>query len=484
MPARPSRKIKLALWTSAAAFLALSLAFALDTLGVAPRELALYVEYRVADQSPAIAGIAAWAAQTLRRLERGDLQALDLVALRVGAQNSVEPAKANFRKSVVPVKSAPEARAAIARAQPGDIITFSPGTYRFTGGGPYIQAARPGAPGRAITVRAERPGTVLLEMELAEGFLVTAPYWTFENLSMRGVCGEHSTCEHAFHVVGQAAHFTARNNTVLDYNAHFKINGDGKHVPDHGLIEGNTLSNSSVRKTANPVTPIDLVAASHWTIRRNLISDFVKGGGDQISYGAFVKGGGEDNRLEQNVVVCESRLRGAPGQRVGLSLGGGGTASENCRERRCITEQQASTMQANLIVSCSDDGIYVNRAADSSIRHNTLIDTGPIVVRFPESSADVEGNLVDSGIQSRDGGVLRASENRQTRMAYLYLGLHPARWLFADAGAFDFTWAGSPPRRRSDGPPVPELCGEPRPPRAAFGAFEDFSRCWRQAKAL
>ena len=97
-----------------------------------------------------------------------------------------------------------------------------------------------------------------------------------------------------------------------------------------------------MRDTANPVTPIDLVAASHWTIRGNLITDFIKGGGDRISYGAFAKGAGAHNVFEQNVVVCEAHAARTPGQRVGLSLGGGGTGKPYCRDGRCIIEQETA----------------------------------------------------------------------------------------------------------------------------------------------
>jgi hypothetical protein len=99
-------------------------------------------------------------------------------------------------------------------------------------------------------------------------------------------------------------------------------------MPDNGVIESNTLGNTSIRRTGNPVTLIDLVAASHWAIRGNVISDFINGQGNQISYGAFAKGGGSANRFERNVVLCENILKGTSGQRVGLSLGGGGTGPE------------------------------------------------------------------------------------------------------------------------------------------------------------
>src|SRR5207249_4850273 len=106
----------------------------------------------------------------------------------------------------------------------------------------------------------------------------------------RGVCGQQNNCEHAFHVVGGAHHVVIENNLVTDFNAHVKINGRAGLFPDNGRISNNTLINRSPRRTETPVTPIDLVAASNWSIEGNLIADFVKAGGDFTSYGAFAKG--------------------------------------------------------------------------------------------------------------------------------------------------------------------------------------------------
>jgi parallel beta-helix repeat protein len=254
------------------------------------------------------------------------------------------------------------------------------------------------------------------------------------------------------------------------------VNGEHRRFPDHGLIEYNTIRNTAPRQTEAPVTPIDIVAANHWTIRGNLISDFIKAQGDRISYGAFVKGGGSHNRFERNVVLCEDVLRGQPGWRVGISLGGGGSEAEFCRDRACALEQSEGTIEANLVASCSDDGIYVNRGAMSRITHNTVIDTGGIAVRFPESSAEVQGNLVDGTIRMRDGGLIHAGDNLQTGMTALYLGRHPQRVVFRDAPALDLRWKTIAPRLRDQSPSV-DLCGTARPAVPAYGAFEDFSPC-------
>ncbi|UMR29340.1 right-handed parallel beta-helix repeat-containing protein [Massilia sp. MB5] len=493
--------------------------YGLERSGIPPRRLAPYLEQRADGHNPLIVGMGRAMAATLHALDRGEAPLPGALRLRIGAQveeahsAGTSPAPADAAHGApapspaagaasangappaatagtvaaggrdVTVASADALRAAIAQALPGDRINVLPGRYRFLAGA-YIAVNRPGTRAQPIVLRAARAGSVVLELALAEGFLVSAPWWTFENLQLRGICPQQDNCEHAFHITGAAEHFTARNNTILDFNSHIKINGQHGVQPDHGLLEHNTLSNTAVRQTGAPVTPIDLVAASHWTIRANLISDFIKGGGDQTSYGGFAKGAGSGNVFERNVVICEQRLRGQPGQRVGLSLGGGGTAAPYCRDRRCITEQDGGVLQANLIASCSDEGIYLNRAATSQLRHNTLLDTAGIALRFPETSADLEGNLVDGRIAVRGGALLRAQDNLDSGVTRLYLGSHPLRALFQAPLEFDLRWRGTAPRREAVPTdartgPLAELCGAPRPAQPAYGAFEDFAACLR-----
>ena len=456
-------------------------AWYLQQQGVTPRALAPYVERRSLGHNPTIEGIGRFLARTLHWLDRGEPSLPGALPAGLGAQPGATPAPPG---RVVLVGSSDEAHQAFAAALPGDVITFLPGTYRFAARAPA--ALRPGAEGSRVTVRAITPGSVIIEMNAVEGFLVHAPFWTFENLVIRGVCGEHASCEHAFHVVGKAHSFAAVNNTITDFNAHFKINGDGGAFPDRGRIEGNTLSNASVRRTSNPVTPIDIVAASGWKVERNLISDFIKGEGDRISYGAFAKGGGAGNVFSHNAVLCEHKLGGHGGQRVGLSLGGGGTGKDYCRDRRCITEQDGSELSGNLIASCSDAGIYLNGAAATVMLHNSVIDTAGVQLRYPVTSACAEGNLIDGAISTRDGAVLRAADNLSAPIAYSYAGYHRLRNLFADSAAFDFSWDGEAPRRAapvSSGAPTHDLCGNARAQAPAYGAFEDFQACLQPRKA-
>lgn len=452
--------------------------YGIEEVGVTPRQLSPYIERRVSGHNASIAGIGQAVAARLSAMDRGDSPIQPLPAWNAGAQPT---GKAAPPGNAIVVASAAALLQAVAQARPGDVITIVPGTYRVSGPF-YIEAAAAGTKDRPITLRAAQPGSVTLDLDLSEGFKVTGPYWTFENLVLRGACPSHANCEHAFHVAGRANGFVLRNSTVTDFNSHIKINGQDGQAPDYGLIENNTLTNSAVRNTGSPVTVIDLVASSHWVIRGNLISDFIKGAGDNISYGAFAKGAGAANVFERNVVLCEQKLRGQPGQRIGLSLGGGGTGASYCRDKRCITEQDGGVIDSNLIASCSDEGIYLNRAATSKILHNTLVDTSGIMVRYPESSATIDGNIIDGRLRADRGAILRAGDNLETGLSRLYLGSHPERALYRDALAYNLAWSGDAPRRKAatDGAAATDLCGAARPAQPAYGAVENFGACLRR----
>ena len=450
---------------------AIGAAWVVERVGVTPRALAPYIEKRTSGHNPTIVKAGQASAALLLRLDRGEPALPAALAVTLGAQ----PAAVGVDAPGAIAVATPDAlRAALAQANPGDTITLLPGVYRF--GGAPLDVNRPGRAGAPIVVRALKPGSAQLEFDLVEGFRVQAPHWRFENLAIRGVCAEDRYCEHAFHVVGAASGFVARNNTITDFNAHIKINGQQGRFPDDGLIEQNTLTATHVRQTSNPVTPIDLVAASGWTMRANVISDFLKGEGDMVSYGAFAKGAGSGNLFERNLVWCERTLRG-PGQRVGLSLGGGGTGAAVCRDGRCITEQEQGIVRANLVMGCSDVGIYLNSAARSSVVDNTLLDTGGIDVRYATSSARLDGNLVDGPIRSRDNGLLHLEDNRSTALWQMFAGYHPVRSLFVAPASGDLAWRSGTPERASSAVGGIDLCGAKRGRSAVYGAFDDFSGC-------
>lgn len=262
------------------------------------------------------------------------------------------------RAGEVPVADVPGLLAAIQAAQPGDTIVLAPGTYEIHQSKIACEAA--GTADAPIVVRADTLGTVNLKFDAVEGFHVRGPFWEFNNLDIEGICAADSDCEHAFHVTGAAESTWLHHNRLHGFNAMVKGNGepigpnDTFVWPDDVTIEYNELWNPAPRDTGNPVTPLDIVGGQRWVIRGNFIHDHAKGGGDNISYAAFLKGHSKDGIIERNLVVCELLHTGQV--RLGLSLGGGGTGPDSiCEDGACKPEHERGTLRNNLIVHCPAD---------------------------------------------------------------------------------------------------------------------------------
>ncbi len=324
------------------------------------------------------------------------------------------PFVADMEAEVVRVGDMASLRKSLGSAKPGQVITLAPGVYRFKGHNLAPRGA--GLPEKPIVVRAESPGQVSIELDTLEGFLLTEPYWVFENLAIRGVCARDSDCEHAFHVIGKAVGTVLRNNELLDFNAPLKVNGrftkSGSAFPDHGLVQNNSVYNTGVRETDGPVTMLNINAANGWLVRGNFIADFAKGGSNRVSYGAFMKSGSRNGVFERNLVVCHWRLQPRGGVRIGLSFGGGGTDARYTREGSNRFEHRGGVMRNNVIVRCpADVGIYLNKAADTRVYNNAVIGGKGVDVRFSTSTALVEDNLLDGRVQARDGGSYQPANN-------------------------------------------------------------------------
>lgn len=334
---------------------------------------------------------------------------------------------------VINVSSAAELVAAIDAAQPGDEIVLADGTYLLTGASCDVA----GTAAQPIVVRAATPLGAKLELDSLEGFRVTAAHWHFEGLDIRGTCAVDSSCEHAFHVSGAADGFVLRNSRVMDFNAQLKVNasklGEVYVTPNRGVVEYNELGDTRPRDTSNPVTKLNIDTGDDWVVRGNYLHDARKLGGDGVSYAAFLKSGGKRGLVERNLVVCATAgATGATGgTRIGLSFGGGGTGNQFCAPAfdpavPCSIEHDGGTIRNNIIASCSDVGIYLNRARDSKILHNTLIGTAGIDFRFATTSGEATGNVLTGMVRTRDGATMTASANRQAVTVAMFQAMYRA----------------------------------------------------------
>jgi hypothetical protein len=315
---------------------------------------------------------------------------------------------------VVNVSTAGELSQAITNAQAGDEIVLAPGTYALTG----ATCSAAGNAQQPIIVRAATPLLAVIQFDGLEGFKVTGAHWHFEDLEVRGVCASDPSCEHAFHVTGAAHGFVLRRSRVLDFNAQLKVNASpiaSTYVtPNAGLVEYNEIGDTRGRATSNPVTKLNIDTGEDWIVRGNYLHDAQKLQGDNISYAAFMKSGGKRGLFERNLVICSKDTTG--GTRIGLSFGGGGTAPQFCApafdaNTPCNVEHDGGTMRNNIIVNCSDVGIYLNRGKDSHILFNTLIATNGVDFRFDTTSGEAVGNLLGSAIRTRDNATMTAAGN-------------------------------------------------------------------------
>jgi len=361
---------------------------------------------------------------------------------------------------------------AIAAAQPGDRIVLTDGTYALTTS-PACRAN--GTVASPITVVAKTPLGAKVQVSTAEGFKVTGAYWVFEGLDISGTCASDDACEHAFHVTGAARGVVLRRNRIVDFNAQLKANaervGGTFATPDDLLVEENELYDTRPRRTSNPTTKLNIDTGDRVIVRANYIHDFQKGQGDGVSYGAFMKSGGKDGVFERNLVVCAKDHQG--GTRIGLSFGGGGTGNAFCAPAfdaavPCDPEHTGGTLRNNVIASCSDVGIYLNKAKDTKVLFNTLVATSGIDFRYASSTGVAAGNVLAGKIRGRDGGTFSASENVQDFASFEALFLAP--------GAGDLRKKGDLSALVGKGtarPDVPDdYCARPRSGAYDLGALQ------------
>jgi hypothetical protein len=482
----PRRTRRWILWLAGLAGLVASIfALALLRLGVSPSEawraaresqpieIVRYAEYRLLGH-PTLEAVLLPILQAARRqIEREPPPQLadlgkgqrpgTLASPAYDAAGIPLPSTAEFAPGVLlaaprEVRSADELAEAMSTAEAGAVIEIAPGNYGIER---TLRTARAGRAGLPITVRAPGVGVVVLEVRVDQAIAVTQPYWVFENLTLRGACATDSECEHAFHVAGAARATVIRNNRLENFNAHVKINGEDGNWPDDGLLQFNTLLNDAARRTSRPVSSVDLVGANGWQVVDNRVEGFVKTGGNGVSFGIFMKGGGERGRIERNVVVCTPRDISQPGVRVGISFGGGGTGPSYCRRSGCDAEHMDGVVANNIVAHCNDAGIDVHRSQRTLVAHNTLVNTRGVLVRDTPSDAHVAGNLLEGSVRERRGGQAREADNHvESRLADVLVA----------PDALDVRWRDLPPTLERLANVARDFCGRVRPMANTPGA--------------
>ena len=374
------------------------------------------------------------------------------------------------------VATVAEFQTALSSAKAGDEIVLANGTYTFNAN---LTCAAEGTQALPITVRAANRHAALIRFNATEGFKVSGRYWTFDGLTVEGICANDQNCEHAFHVTGHADGFVLRNSRVRDFNSQLKSNatqnGAGVwEMPHQGLIERNEIYDTRPRVTGTPVNKLNIDTGDDWVVRDNEVHDFAKQGG--ISYGAFMKSGGKRGIFERNRVLC-TRDQAASDTRIGLSFGGGGTGNQYCAPAfdpnvPCTPEHTDGVIRNNIVANCSDVAVYLNKATNTRVLFNTFISTTGVDYRFAASTGEAHGNVLSSVIRIRDSGTFTAGTNQTNVTTTTF-----ANWYVAPLKG-DLTLKGSVTSLIGAGARnalvTDDFCGRPRPSTGAYtlGALE------------
>lgn len=286
---------------------------------------------------------------------------------------------------VITVNDIPTLELALLNAKLGQVIYLDSGIYQLN---KTVSTKVNGAENNPITLTASPNAQITVNTDV--GLKIKHSHWHVEGLNFTGKCKSHSLCEHAIQIVGGVNHITILGNTFTDFNAHIKSNGikasgsTTRIFPTEVLIANNQFTNSSIRNTANPVTPIDVVGGDSVHLLNNFIADFAKSGGNRTTYGAFLKGGGSYGVVKGNTVACVHKLpiTHIDDIRIGLSLGGGTTGVDVCQSSNCSYEHKHGIVESNTIINCFyDPAIFINKVSYSEVKSNKLLNSRIIQVK-------------------------------------------------------------------------------------------------------
>lgn len=399
----------------------------------------------------------------------------------------------------VPVDSETDILAAIAAASPGDVITIEPGEYDFN---QLIRVTADGTAAERIFLRAETLGDVTLNLRHIENFKIYGKYWIFENLVVRGACTSNTSCEHAFHIVGDADDLIFRTNEVVDFASHVKLNGEvvdsgpAKAFPDRIMFIENLWYNTKYVANNAPHNVLNLDGGKSHVVRGNIFGDYGAPASLPKSASAvYPKASTLGMLVEQNLIVCEKNL--GDGETVrGIQLGDGAPASicdgddDQDGIGDCIEngQNQEALIRNNVILNCdnggSSAGIMVSSDRESKILHNTVLSTGKrsgaFYVGHPDHDTYWNSNLLENGFNTDYAKrTLVESDNA-------IVDATTAASLFTNPRMGDLASADSRPlsERVTTSADAPwDFCGHPRGETADLGAIE-YSATEQQAECF
>lgn len=313
---------------------------------------------------------------------------------------------------VVNVSTYVQLRDACQNALPGDTIVIASGTYTITGAsrimitnrqGPVLVKGATGNP-TDVTVQGQGQDNSAVQMVFN---LDDCPAWTFRDFTVR------NSYYHGFKFDHNSTDCALINVIMRDHGeSGVKGTSDppsGKY-PDRLLIDSCDIGFTSTSGgTRSVVEGVDGVGVNDWIIRNSRFVNVQKGGNP--AYAIFTKGNSSNTIIEAN------RFENCF---IGASFGGGGTATQYFRDNNTTYEHRNGIIRNNVIMRCTDAGIYINKGNNCKIYNNTVFECVlTIQLRFVQSTGYVRNNLVKRALSNpnepiirlRDGATMLANES-------------------------------------------------------------------------
>ncbi len=302
---------------------------------------------------------------------------------------------------VINVSNSAQLLAAIAAANPADAITLSPGSYRLTDA--KIRFSRSGTATSPIFIRALNQGDATIELCNLEGFSVTGSNWIFENLVVRGVCADGTNNEHAFHLFGTSSNTILRNNRIVNFMSHVKVNCDISGTtftcPSNIKFLYNRFFDDKPISGNAPFNVVNIDGANNVVVRGNLFYDFASANTSKSSTAIYPKMHSNNVLVEQNLVVCEKNVVTGSNRR-GINIGDSLDGNQYCINSVC--KSYNGTFRNNIVLNCqgagNSFGIGVINQYTSDYFHNTTLN---VKQNWYDSTAPATGNLFKNNIFSQ-----------------------------------------------------------------------------------
>ncbi len=81
------------------------------------------------------------------------------------------------------------------------------------------------------------------------------------------------------------------------------------------------------------------------------------------------------------------------------------------RREEIDAETVGATIRNNIVMHCNDAGLYINKGKQATISNNILYNTQGIDIRYSQSNAYINNNILSGKIRLRDNGKAESTAN-------------------------------------------------------------------------